>query len=177
MTPTRWLIVVFWVVVTALLLHECMQEDAIRVQQGNAEKKRQYFFVPPINAPKPASTPAPPVIGADVRQVSFTTKLNTPGTGSFTCYMTVRNVGLSPATSIRAYMRPYRGAGYGDLDIGTKKFHILKDTEPLSQYGAWVTFPDLKPGESNTQSAVFYDHPNVKAGYNPNPEINFETAK
>jgi hypothetical protein len=177
MTPTRWLIVLFWVVVIALLLHECMQEDAARVQQGNAEKKRQYFFVPPISQANPTPPPAPPIMAADVRQVSFITKVNTPGAGSFTCYVTVRNQGLLKATSIRVHVRPYRGAGVGSIDIGPAKFHILKETDPLSQYGTWLSFPDLKPGESATQSAVFFDHPNIKAGFNPNPEIIFETAK
>ena len=74
-------------------------------------------------------------------------------------------------------MRPYRGAGYGSIELGRGGFHILKETDPLSQYGTWISFPDLKPGESSSQSAIFFDHPHVQAGFNPSPEINFETAK
>jgi hypothetical protein len=176
MTPTRWLIVLFWVVVIALLYREFKRVDAAKVQEGNAAPPHQYFFVPPPNAPKPAAPAPPPATGADVRQVKFVAEPNTPGMGSFTCLVTLQNVGPATARNVRVYVRPYRGAGYGSVDVGHVGYHVLKDTDPLSQYGAWVNFPDLKPGESSTQQAVFLDHPNVTPGYNSNPEIIFETA-
>jgi hypothetical protein len=50
----------------------------------------------------------------------------------------------------------------GNEDAGNSPLHILPEDDPLSQYGAWVSFPDLAPGESNTQTVSFLDRAGAK---------------
>jgi hypothetical protein len=176
MTPTRWLIVLFWVLVGFVLLKQCADSGRKIAQEAGTAPPRQYFFVAPP-ATKSLPGPAVPSPNADVHQVGFTWKDNTPGQGLYTCQVTLRNDGTKPATGVSVHVRPYRGTMYGTNGEGHVGYRLLKDTDILSQYGSWVSFPDLKPGESSTQSAVFLDQPNATPGYNPNPEIDFGTAK
>lgn len=177
MTPTRWLIVLFWVVVLGMLLKECHDTTETKIEEGHQNPVRQYFFTttpqPVANRPAGPSAPNP---NADVHQIGFRTEESTPGTGSFTCYVTVRNDGLKTARHVAIRVRPYRGVMYGSDGVGHVGYHRVLDTDILAQYDAWVNFPDLKPGQSAIGSAVFTDHPNVQAGFNPQPEIDFETV-
>jgi hypothetical protein len=63
----------------------------------------------------------------------------------------------------------------GDEDVGAPK--PLPDNDPASQFGQWVTFPDIAPGQSASGSVVFLNKGTMKPGSNPDPEIVFETAK
>jgi hypothetical protein len=52
------------------------------------------------------------------------------------------------------------------------------DDDPISQLGEWVTIPDLAPGQSDSESAVFLDQPNKRPNDdNPQLEIHFEPVK
>ncbi len=174
MTRTRWLIALFWIVVGALLLEQCHEATEKAIKEGRDNPPRQYFFTAP---PGPAQPAAPAVKEPDVRQTAFTVKEETPGPGSFTCYVTLRNFG---AVHRPRHLDPgpaYRGVRYGAEDIGHLSHRVLAETDPLSQYSASLSFPDLKPGESSTQPVVFLNQANVKPGFNPRPEISFEVAK
>jgi hypothetical protein len=175
MTRTRWLIVLFWVFVVGMLIKQCHDYTEAQIKEGELNPPRQYFFTAP--PPAPPAPPPPPAAGGDVRQISFKSEEGTPGPGSFTCLVTLRNEGLQTARSIQVRVRPYRGVKYGTDGEGHVGYTLLQETDPLSQYGTWIGFPDLKPGETATESAVFLDRPNVSAGFNPQPEITFETAK
>jgi hypothetical protein len=63
------------------------------------------------------------------------------------------------------------------VDVGSTDTSILSDSDPTSQVGQWVAFPDLAPGESSTRDVVFLGRTDVKPGANPNPEIQFQTEK
>jgi hypothetical protein len=177
MTRTRWLIVAFWLFVAVMLVIQFQQENA-RLNQDARDnpKDGHYFFTPPLTNSAPP-TIAPPVLAPDIRQTAFVVHPNTPGFGSFTCDVTVTNQGLRPAKAVQVHVRPFRGVMSGNDGLGHVKYRAVPENDPLSQYGDWLAFPDLKPGESSTQSAVFLNHPNVNPGHNPNPEITFEPAK
>ena len=178
MTRTRWLIVAFWIFVGVMLFRQFQSHTARLEQEGAAHPTNgHYFFTPPPAAPAaPAASMAPPE-APDVRQTHFVIHPNTPGAGSFTCEVTVLNQGQKTARGVQVHVRPFRGVMYGSDTLGHVGYHALPESDPLSQYGDWLSFPDLKQGESSTQSAVFMNHPNVNPGFNPNPEITFEPAK
>ncbi len=175
MTPVRWAIVVFWFVVIVMIIKSCHDAEEQRKQDALLHPQADRFtFTEPSAPPAPAPAPAPE---ARVEQISFSTKPSTPTPGSFTCFVTLRNTGSKKAQNIQIRVRPYRGTPYGDPDYGHQNLRPLSETDPLSQYGSWIGFPDLDPGQSSTQSVVFLDHPNATPGTNPTPEIIFGTVK
>jgi hypothetical protein len=91
--------------------------------------------------------------------------------------VTLRNKGNAKAVGIQVSVRPYRGISKGDEDVGHTDLSLLSDSDPISQLGQWVTFPDLAPGESSTRNVVFVSRNDVSPGTNPNPEIQFQTEK
>jgi hypothetical protein len=175
MTPTRWVIVFFWIFVGAMIIKSILDSEAAHHQAAiDHPQQKQFFFTPPPGKVAPAAVNP----NADVRQIGYTIQDNTPGAGSFTYQVTLKNVGSRKATAIQIHVRPFRGAINGDEDVGhATALKPLQDSDPMSQYGSWITFPDLAPGESSTQSAIFMDRPNLLPGKNPNPEITFETVK
>jgi hypothetical protein len=152
---------------------------------------KQYWFTN-SSASAHAAAAAASVVhdGAYVEQTSYTVKQSEPATGSFTVYVTLKNVGHATATGVQIHVRPFRGLRLGDEDGGNSNLRTLPEDDPLSQYGEWVDFPDLKPDESATQSVVFLNQgsasPVVPGGENDvdgqpklklTPEIVFETKK
>jgi hypothetical protein len=176
MTPTRWLIVVFWLFIAGMLYREFHQSEVDRkVRIAEHPQQEHFFFTPlPGHATPPPASVSP---AGGVQQTSFQVQPNTPGPGNFTCLVTVKNVGSVKAENVQVHVLPYKGGYTGDSDIPDRTFGPITDTSSLGQYGDWVAFPDLAPGESETRSAVFIDHPNANPGTNPKPEIIFETPK
>jgi hypothetical protein len=164
MTPVRWLIVLFWVFVIFMLLKGCYESQASHLQPAQA---------PPAPSVAPAPTPAAPS-GAKVVQSGFVVQYETPP-GNFTCQVTVKNIGDEKAVGVQVHVRPYRGCRRGLLDIGPQG-PPLSENDPLSQLGAWVSFPDLAPGESSTQPVTFMSQSNVQPGQNPDPEIDYKSV-
>jgi len=149
-------------------------------QETIQNSQPQHFFVTPFVTTKSAPSDIDPnVHGADVRQVSFSTQNNTPSSGSFTATVVIKNRGTAKAVGVQVFVRPYRGIIIGGVDEGmaTTPPHPLPENDFLSQYGQWVAFPDLAPGETSTQSVVFISQSKVSPGFNPNPQITFETEK
>jgi hypothetical protein len=174
MTKTRWLILLFWVVVIGMILKQCHDSDAKQQQEFQAHPAQTHFFFTP--PPKPPAAPLPPKQDADVQQTSFTVQDDTPGPGSFTCQVTVQNKGLSKAQSVQVQVRPFFGA-HRDDEGGRINDTRINGMDPIVQTNTWVSFPDLNPGESSTQTATFLDQPHIHPGFNSQPQIKFETAK
>ncbi len=167
----RWLAVLFWCFIGIMLIKSVYDHESRRQLDAQEHPGQQHFF---FTQPGSPSGP-PPVAGANVQQTHFEVQANTPGPGSFTCLVTVKNLGLTKAENVQVHVRPYKGPLRGVDD--NRPPPPLTDSDPLSQYGSWVSFPDLAPGESNTESVVFLTHPIYYPGNNPKPEIIFETAK
>jgi len=143
-------------------------------------RRLRIFFVTPLVLPTSTSSGSDPHNhAAEVHQVSFWTKGDTPTPGSFTAYFTLKNQGGAKAVGVQIFVRPYRGISLRNTDrrMNSVSPDRLSDDDPLSQFGQWVGFPDLAPGESSTQSFVFLNRGNVSPGDNPNPQIDFETEK
>lgn len=174
MTRTRWLILLFWVFVLGMLLKQCHDSDTASQQSFQSHPApAHFFFTPP---PKPPAAPPPPSPDGDVQQTSFVVLENNPGPGSFTCQVTVQNKGLSQAREIQVRVRPFFGA-HKDDGGGRVNDTRINGMDTITQIDTWVSFPDLKPGESSTQTTTFTDQPHVHPGFNSQPEIKFETAK
>jgi hypothetical protein len=174
----RTWIIFFWVFIVGMLVWQFYSYNQGLTKQEEEHPTQQHFFFYQTNA---ASLPVAPAKHADayVEQTGFTVENDTPGRGSFTCHVTLKNNGEAKATGVQVKVRPYRGIEIGDADAGpnTQNVQKLDDNDPLSQMNQWVSFPDLAPGESSTQSAVFLATGNWPPGDNPKPEIVFDTAK
>jgi len=178
MTLIRKLIIAFWIFIGCALLwqfytyNQGLKEAAITHPQ-----QEHFYFFNTNTAASPAAPIRPKREGADVQQIRFLVEDNAPATGSFTCHVTLKNVGNAKAVGIQVSVRPYRGIIRGDEDMGHTDMSTLSDTDPISQFGQWVTFPDLAPGQSSTQSVIFISRSDARPGTNPNPDILFQTEK
>jgi hypothetical protein len=154
MTRTRKLIIAFWIFIGCMLLWQFYDYDKGLDRQALEHPTKTHFvYLPPTD--KSAAPVAAHAEGADVQQVGYTVDENDPGNGSFTVHVTLKNVGNAKATGVQIHIRPYRGLRLGDEDAGVAKLRIIDDDDPLAQYGDWLSFPDLAPGESSTQKDVF----------------------
>jgi len=156
-TNTTKAIIAFWVFIVCMLLWQFYSYDQGLHQQALEHPQQTRFFFFHTNS---AQVVAPPVQkeGPDVQQVGYTVESNAPAVGSFTVHVTLKNMGKAKAAGVQIHVRPYRGMRLGDEDVGNSPLRILPEDDPLSQYGEWVSFPDLAPGESSSQSVVFLDH-------------------
>jgi hypothetical protein len=175
MTPIRKLIFAFWIFVAIMLLWQFYTYNQGLTEDARAHPRQEHFWF--TNS---VASPAAPVSsahrdGADIQQTNFVVQNNTPGPGNFTCLVTLKNVGNAKGVDIQISVRPYRGVSNEDPDVGHQAIIVLSDDDQISQYNAWVTFPNLAPGESSMQSVVFLSRNDFKPGTNPNPQIMFET--
>jgi hypothetical protein len=179
MSRTRMLIISFWIFIGCMLLWQFYQYDQGLTQEAIEHPKQEHFWF--TNSVANAAAPVAPsqqhIDGPNVQQVGFEVQKNTPNSASFTCLVTLKNVGNAKAVGVQVNVRPFRGITMGDVDAGHAKTAQIKDSDPLAQMGTWVTFPDLGPGEASTQSAVFTIQSAYDPGTNPNPEILFQPEK
>jgi hypothetical protein len=150
---TKW-IAAFWVIVIGLLLWQFYSYDKGLDQDAIDHPQQTHFFFFKSNSPPVAPIPVQKN-GPDVQQVGYRVAENVPANGNFTVYVTLKNLGNAKAAGVQVHVRPYRGMRLGNEDVGNSPLSILPEDDPLSQYGEWVYFPDLAPGESNTQSVSF----------------------
>jgi len=148
------IVTAFWVIIIGILLWQFYSYNKGLDQQAiDHPQQTQFFFFKTNSAPV---APAPvQKNGPDVQQVGYRVAENVPSDGNFTVYVTLKNVGNAKAAGVQVHVRPYRGMRLGDEDAGNSPLHILPEDDPLSQYGEWVYFSDLAPGESSTQSVIF----------------------
>jgi hypothetical protein len=176
MTPIRKLIVAFWIFIVCMLLWQFYSYDR-GVREAAARTPQEHFFFYPTKTVAPSAPVQAPRDGADVEQTGFSVQAKTPNAESFSCVVTLKNVGNAKATGVQVSVRPYRGISLGDEDAGHTTPGILSDSDPVSQIGQWVTFSDLAPGESSTQTVVFLSRGDFMPGTNPKPDIIFQSEK
>jgi hypothetical protein len=177
MSWTRRFIWAFWIFVIAMLLWQFYQyNQKISTPDPQHPTQEHFFFYQPKRGGDAANAPVV-TDGPNVVQAAFQIHDNTPTTSNFTCDVTLKNTGKTKAINVQVRVRPYRGQAAGDLDNGRANITPISDDSPLSQFGQWVDFPDLAPGESNTQSVTFVKQLDGNYGYNPTPEILFEPEK
>ena len=178
MTPLRKLIVAFWIFIVIMLLWQFYTYDQGLKEASIDHPQQEHFYFFHTNAASATPTQAH-IDGPDVEQTIYTVEENAPSPGSFTCHVTLKNIGNAKAVGIQVAVHPYRGTRTDDEDVGpnTQQTTILNDNDFRAQMVDWVTFPDLAPGESSTQSVVFLSRDDVKPGPNPKPEILFQAEK
>ena len=177
MTPIRKLIVAFWIFIVCMLLWQFYDYNQGLKEAAVEHPQQEHFWFTNSVATAPAAPAQPKRDGPDVQQTGYSVEDNAPSAGSFTCHVTLKNKGNAKAVAVQVSVRPYRGITRGDEDVGHTDMSILSDSDPISQFGQWVSFPDLAPGESSTQSVIFLSRTDVRPGANPNPEIQFQTEK
>ena len=137
---------------------------------------QQHFFFYQHTASKVSSGPVEHE-GPFVEQTGFRVEDNTPTDSSFTCHVTLKNTGKAKAIGVEVCVRPFRGTLDGSEDSGPNTNTPIKDDSPRAQINQWVTFPDLDPGESSTQDAVFMKQGASVFGNNPRAEVTYEPEK
>jgi len=176
MTRTQKIITGFWVFIIGMIIWSFYSYNASLNKQAEDHPKQTQFFFLHTNAPPVAPAMVHPD-KAEVEQTAYRTEGDTPSVGSFTAYVTVKNVGALPATQVQVCVRPYRGASNYDEDVGHSNPNGLSDDDPVSRFSDWLSFPDLAPGESMTRPIVFTARTEIKPGHNPKPQIVFVTDK
>lgn len=177
MQPYRKYIILFWVFIGGMLLWQFYNYNHGMTQAAIDHPTQDHFyFYPPNEVTKPKSDAPPKPDGADVEQVGYTVEEGQPNSASFTCRVTLKNVGTAKALSVQVWVRPFRGSGMGDPDLDPH-YHILTEDDTTSQFGQWVGFPDLAPGESSNETVSFLSRPNLAPGKNPDPKIVFLSEK
>jgi hypothetical protein len=175
----RYAIISFWVFIGVMLCWQFYSYNAsLDREQVEHPKQQQFFFYNTNTNTNPAIPNTPRVAGADLRQVLYTVEINKPSTGQFTCHVTIKNVGNGPAKDVQVWVRPYRGTFVGDEDNGhSYNSGPLSDADPAAQFGEWLHFPDLGPGESASRDITFFGRGDLRPGNNPNPQILFSKDK
>jgi hypothetical protein len=170
MSWTRRFIWAFWIFLAIMLLWQFYTYNG-KIEEAAAQPKQEHFF---FYQPTVASEKAAAAIhdGPYVEQTNFTVEDNTPNNTAFTCHVTLKNTGKAKATSVSVCVRPFRGTALFDPDSAQRNdTKMLPDDSPRGMINQWVTFPDLDPGESSTQSAVFMKNGTGAYGNNPKAEI------
>ncbi len=189
MSRFRQLIAAFWIFVAIMLLWQFYTYN--QALNNPAHPTQEHFYFLHTNGAAGTAPTQPIRDGAYVEQTQYTVKEDDPTPGNFTVYVTLKNTGNAKAVAVQIHVRPFRGMRLGDEDAGNSPLHIIKDNDPTAQIGDWLSFPDLAPGESSTQSTTFLDKPGatpVIPGVTPNgipghpqeklaPEIVFDTEK
>ena len=174
MSWTRRFIWAFWIFVAVMLLWQFYTYNA-KISAPPAHPTQDHFF---FYQPAPGAAAAPVEHdGPFVEQSSFTVEDHTPSDSSFTCHVTLKNSGKAKAIDVSVCVRPFRGAIMVTDDNGNGN-RPISDDSPRAQINQWVSFPDLDPGQSVTESVMFMKDSGATAfGENPRPEIVYQPEK
>jgi len=168
--------IIFWVFIVGMLLWQFSSYNSGLDRKLAATPKRPDHFYYNAQTLAPAVPPKPDA--ADVKQVSFTTTSESPTAGSFTCHVTLKNVGNLKAINVQIQVAPYLGAILGELDgDGRSSARSLTSNDSVTQITQWVAFPDMAPGETVTKDATFFNQTGYRPGTNYPPVITFESEK
>jgi len=170
MTPTRWLIAAFWVFVLLMGAKSFYDYNSHLDHEETAQAEKHYF--PPSLQP---ASPAPPASDADVRQVSYSPKVN-PMTSQFTAEVTIKNFGQKKAINIQVRIQPYVGTVDSSSQPGPDEILNPNNVDATATIFRWVEFPDLGPGESASQTLTFPMRSDAAPREHFDPKITFQTA-
>jgi hypothetical protein len=184
MSRMGMLITAFWIFVIGMLIWEFNSYNQHATEEAIAHPPQKHFFyyntnIAPLNAPPP---PLPD--GPYVKQIATSVEHNEPSQGNFIYLVTLKNVGNAKAVGVQVLVHPFAGVSMGNDDGGNSAaMHrpggsaAASNYNPMADYGQWITFPDLAPGQSDTESTVFLEHPGTDPGANPEPQILFKSEK
>ena len=175
------LIIGFWAFIGFVLIWQFIDYNSSVDKQAEAHPVQAHFYFYNTNT-APVHAAGPRMESGDVQQIRYWAEPGKPSGGMFTAHVFLKNMGKTTATAVQILVRPYRGIQMGnDTSDG---FHhrgaqsgTLSDSDPLSQFGQWVSFPDIPPGETVTEDVVFTARPGYALGNNPNPQIIFSGDK
>jgi hypothetical protein len=174
----KWIYVAFWVFIGVMLLWQFSNYNHSLDQKVAAAGPQQqhFFFNSKSHDTSTMSTTPGKLDGASVKQVDFRVETDKPVIGNFTCHVTLKNIGNKKATGVMVKVTPFRGVASGDGEDGRVTPVPLPDSDPIAQISQWLNFPDMAPGQTLTQDAVFVNNYQYSPGENPNPIIQFKTA-
>lgn len=174
MSWTRRFIWAFWIFVITMLLWQAYQYNAkISAPAEHPTPEHFFFYQHTGKAAGPVEHDGP-----FVEQTGFDVLDNTPTDTSFTCRVTLKNTGKAKAINVGMSVSPFKGALAENVDDGGRNdSRKLSEADPLTQIKQWVSFPDLDPGQSVTQSVVFTKVGSSEYGTNPKPQIVYEPEK
>jgi hypothetical protein len=161
MSLTRKLIIAFWIFIVIMLLWQFYSYDQGLKQAAIDHPQQDHFFFFNTNTAAASAPVQPQINGPDIEQTAYSVEEQTPSSVTFTVHVTLKNLGNAKAVGIQIHVRPFRGMRLGDEDVGNSPLSILPEDDPRSQFGQWVSFPDLAPGESSTQSVIFLNQDNA----------------
>jgi hypothetical protein len=173
MSWTRRAIWAFWIFVIMMLLWQFyVYNDKLSQPEAQPKQEHYFFYQRSTSKPEPVEHDGP-----FVEQTGFSVEDNTPTSTSFTCRVTLKNTGKAKAINVEVMVRPYLGASASDADDGGRNdSKTINADSLLGQISKSVSFPDLEPGESKTEDAVFYKQ-SSNYGNNPKPEIVYQPEK
>jgi hypothetical protein len=169
MTPTRWAIAAFW---TILIVMGAYYAIYYAMLPAPAPVPEQHWFPPAPGAPPP------PVADADIHLTHYVAHI-TPGSAEFSVDVTVQNVGAKKATGVQVTVHPY----VGNMDVdksqnGPDEIPNQMGGDPMRFVTQNLSYPDLDPGQSATQSFTLPMRSDADAAQRDDkPQITFESAK
>jgi hypothetical protein len=167
----------FWTFIVVMLLWQFyLYNQKLSAPDPAHPDRAHFFFYMPSKAAGTKGVPGAHD-GPYVEQTAFSVSDNTPTSGSFTCHVTLKNTGKAKAIDVEVRVRPFRGTSLNDVEDDKGETPPMDDNSPMAQFGQYVAFPDLAPGESSTQDAVFIKQPGGNYGKNPSPEIIYAPEK
>jgi len=168
MTPFRWGIVAFWVFIVLALIWQFHSYNNKLETDAEAHPAPQHYWGPLAAT----YAPPPPAKVAKVQEKAYWVTSDPTGQ-MFTVHLTLINVGGSKATGVTANVNPYNGALNYDPDSGG---HQSTSGRVTGGIGQWISFPDIDPGQSDTETADFVGTYNPSTMTDPTPKIVFVTA-
>jgi hypothetical protein len=169
MTPTRWLIVAFWVVVLGMCAKGVYDYNN---QLDNTPKAPERHWFP---APLPSNIP-PQSENADVRLVRYVVH-EAPQATSFTVDLVLENYGKKKAVGIQVRLLPYHGIDATSKEQGPDEVANPHAADSMATSYQWTDFQDLNPGETGTKTLTFPERSDAEPRVSYQPQITFETSK
>jgi hypothetical protein len=170
MTPTRWLITGFWIVILVLGV-KAFYDFNSKVSATPAVPE-QHWFPPGMPGSEPAAKPNV----ADVRLIHYVPHV-APGAMSFTADVVVQNFGMKKATGIQVRVQPYVGNTENSKTApGPDEIPNLSGGDPMVNVFQWVDFPDLAPGATSTQTITLSRRSDADPAQSFKPQVVFQTV-
>ena len=179
------LITAFWVFVCGMLIWQFYSYNQHATEEAAAHPRQEQFFFYNTNT-APVVPPAPRIPdGPFVKQIANSFENNEPNQGNFIYLVTLKNVGNAKAVGVQVLARPFAGISTGNDDGGDSTLihrpggggAAALNSNPMADYGQWISFPDLAPGQSDTENAIFLEQGGMNPGGNPAPQILFKSEK
>jgi hypothetical protein len=170
MTPTRWAIVTFWVLVVLAGAYYALDYSMVPAPPPAPE---QHWFPPPL----PGSQPPPRPPDADVKLTHYVAHI-TPGAPTFSVDETVENQGSKKATGVEVVVHPYIGnQDTNKKEYGPDEIPGQQGGDPMANVVQSLGYPDLDPGQTATQSFTLPMRTDADPSQRDDkPQIIFQTA-